>query len=256
VRFEYWFYTIPLRVRSLFRRSRVEDELDEELRYHIERQIENNVANGMSEEEARLAALRAMGGLDQRKEECRDARRTRFIENLWQDFGFGLDHRVLLFTLGIAAVTCFSFGLLPALQASKTDLQTTLKDSGRSTAGRSPERTRRVLLVAEVSVSLVLLAGAGLLVRSMWNLLHVDPGFNMDNMLTMRMSLADPKYTDQFLRVFVDECIARVQAVPGVRSVALTHSLPIDGTNWSGVFLAADKPCPRVLTFRNQIASV
>jgi len=598
VRFEHWIYTIPLRLRSLFRRSRVEDELDEELRYHLERQIENNAANGMSEEDARLAALRALGGLDQRKEECRDTRRTRFIENLWQDFGFGLrmlakrpvfttvavlmlalgigantaifsvvnglllrplpypeserlvllseknrdgqrdsasypnyadwrsrtqlfegmamawpqtftltgtdkaqriegytvnwnffpllrvepqvgrtfneaddrygaertvvishgfwqrhfggessvigqtlrmnddtysvvgvlppgfeyfqradvftplglvlapdspfagrgnrafdfyavarlkpgvtlaqansemtslgqqlaqeypqanegrgaqaerlqdvmsegvrdslwillgavgfilmiacinvanlmlvrvaerqkefalrlalgagrgrivsqllsesilivaiggacgllvgssmlqgllalapteipqlsrvglDQRVLLFTLGIAAATCFLFGLLPALQASKTDLQTTLKDSGRSTTGRSPERTRRALLIAEVSVSLVLLAGAGLLVRSMWNLLHVDPGFNMDNVLTLRMSLADPKYTPQSLRVFVDECIARVRAVPGVRSVAVTHSLPIDGTNWSGGFLAADKSVP------------
>ena len=90
MRFEHWIYTIPLRVRSLFRRNRVEDELDQELRYHLERQIENNAANGMSEEDARLAALRALGGLDQRKEECRGTRRTRFIENLWQDFGFGL----------------------------------------------------------------------------------------------------------------------------------------------------------------------
>jgi predicted permease len=64
----------------------------------------------------------------------------------------------------------------------------------------------------------------------------------MNNLLTMRMSLIDPKYTPQSLRVFYDECLARVQAVPGVRSAALTHSLPIDGANWGGVFLAADKP--------------
>src|SRR5262249_23848201 len=89
----------------------------------------------------------------------------------------GLDNRVLLFTLGVAAVTSLLFGLPPALQASKTDLQTTLKDGGRLTTGESREGMRKVLLIAEVSLSLVLLAGAGLLARSMWNLLHVDPGF-------------------------------------------------------------------------------
>src|SRR5918994_2223759 len=90
MRLEYWFYTVPLRLRSLFRRGQVEAELNEELRYHLERQIEVNTAAGMSVEEARYAALRAMDGLDQRKEECRDMRRVRFIEDLWQDFRFSL----------------------------------------------------------------------------------------------------------------------------------------------------------------------
>src|SRR2546422_8595488 len=75
MRLEHWFYTVPLRLRSLFRRGQVEAELNEELRYHLERQIEVNTAAGMSVEEARYAALRAMHGLDQRKEECRDMRR-------------------------------------------------------------------------------------------------------------------------------------------------------------------------------------
>ena len=66
MRFEHWIYTAPLRLRSLFRRGRVEQELDEELRYHLERQIEENVARGMTAEEARLAALRAMGGIEKR----------------------------------------------------------------------------------------------------------------------------------------------------------------------------------------------
>jgi putative ABC transport system permease protein len=83
-------YTLPLRLRSLFRRERVEAELDEEMRYHLDRLIEANAAAGMSEEEARFAALRAMHGLEQRKEECRDMRRVRVIENLSQDFRFAL----------------------------------------------------------------------------------------------------------------------------------------------------------------------
>jgi hypothetical protein len=73
MRLEHWFYTVPLRLRSLFRRGQVEAELNEELRYHLERQIEVNTAAGMSVEEARYAALRAMHGLDQRKEEFVEA---------------------------------------------------------------------------------------------------------------------------------------------------------------------------------------
>jgi putative ABC transport system permease protein len=90
MRLEHWFYTVPLRLRSLFRRDQVEAELDEEMQYHLERQIEVNLAGGMPEEEARYAAMRTMHGLDQRKEECRDMRRVRFIEELLQDCRFGL----------------------------------------------------------------------------------------------------------------------------------------------------------------------
>jgi hypothetical protein len=72
MRFTRWFYTIPLRLRSLFRRRQVEQELDEELRYHLDRQIEEHIAKGLTPIEARYAALRALGGIEQRKEECRD----------------------------------------------------------------------------------------------------------------------------------------------------------------------------------------
>ena len=156
----------------------------------------------------------------------------------------GLDNGALLFTLGLAALTSLLFGLAPALQASRTDIQTTLKDGGRLTTGAARAGTRKALLIAEVGLSLVLLAGAGLLVRSMYNLLRVDLGFNADNLLTMRLSLAGGKYDPQKSRVFYDECLARVRAVPGAQSAALAHSLPIQGTNWSGEFVAADKPAP------------
>ncbi|MGH9841026.1 MAG: ABC transporter permease [Blastocatellia bacterium] len=156
----------------------------------------------------------------------------------------GLDQTVLLFTMGIAVLTSLLSGLLPAWQASRVELQTALKEGGRSAAGSSRERVRKTLLVVEVSLALVLLAGAGLLVRSMYNLLRVDPGFNPDNLLTMRLAPTGEAYTAPRLRAFYDECLARVSALPGVRAAALTLSLPIDGSNWNSIFIAADKPVP------------
>ena len=80
MRIEHWFYAVPLRLRSLFRRRRVEQDLDEELQYHLERKTEEYIAQGLTPEQARRAALRAMDGLTQRKEECRDMRRVNLID--------------------------------------------------------------------------------------------------------------------------------------------------------------------------------
>src|SRR5512140_3193179 len=86
---ERWFYTLPLRLRSLFRSREVEQELDEELQDHLAHLIEANQHHGMSAEEARYAALRSMDGLEQRKEECRDARGVNFLNDLHRDIRFG-----------------------------------------------------------------------------------------------------------------------------------------------------------------------
>ncbi|MDQ3917671.1 MAG: ABC transporter permease, partial [Acidobacteriota bacterium] len=90
MRLERWFYTLPLRVRSLLHRAQVERELDEELRYHVERQFEENVGRGMTAEEARYAALRAIGGAEQQKERCRDMRRVNLIEDVARDLRYTL----------------------------------------------------------------------------------------------------------------------------------------------------------------------
>ncbi len=151
---------------------------------------------------------------------------------------------VLIFTLCTSLLTGLLFGLFPALHASRADLNSTLKEGGRSIAGSSRERMRKVLLVAEVALALVLLAGAGLMLRTVSQLTRVDPGFNAERLLTTQFTLPANTYNEETRRAFYRECLGRVEAVPGVISAALTLSLPIDGSNWNSVFIAIDKPVP------------
>src|SRR5438093_12959282 len=104
-----WFYKLPLRFRSLFRKGRVEQELSDELRFHLAKMTEEYLAQGMTPEEARYAALRELGGVEQIKEECRDMRRVNHIENFIQDLGYGL--RQLRRNSGFTAVAVLTLAL-------------------------------------------------------------------------------------------------------------------------------------------------
>jgi len=106
---QHWLYTIPLRLRSLFRRRRVECELDEELQFHLERKIEEGIANGLSPKEARYAAMRAMDGLEQRKEEVRDMRRIHWLTDFLDDARFAI--RSLSRTPGLTAFVVITLAL-------------------------------------------------------------------------------------------------------------------------------------------------
>ncbi|HYE65886.1 MAG TPA: ABC transporter permease, partial [Pyrinomonadaceae bacterium] len=137
--------------------------------------------------------------------------------------------RVFVFTLLVSLLTGVIFGLVPALQASKTNLNETLKEGGRdSAAGTHSNRARSLLVIAEVALALVLLIGAGLLIKSFIRLRSVDPGFRTDHLLTMKIVLPELKYPDKEKRAaFYTELLNRIETLPGVQSAAVTTSLPL-----------------------------
>ena len=149
----------------------------------------------------------------------------------------GLDLTVVLFTLGVSLVTGLVFGLAPALQTSRITLNDTLKEGGRSGAGVMRRGVRGALVIAEVSLAVVLLVGAGLLIRSFLRLQEVNPGFDPHNLLVMQTSLPAFKYGEPQQRdAFYQQLMEKVRAVPGVKSVGANAVLPLGGNNQSGSF--------------------
>jgi len=156
----------------------------------------------------------------------------------------GLDGRVLGFTFGVSILTGILFGLVPTLQASKLDLNESLRDNGRgSTAGVRRNRVRSLLVVSEIALSLVLLVGAGLLIRSFQELREINPGFKPENVLTMSFALPEAKYKNADSQAaFFRQLTERVAALPGVASVGVVDPLPLSGDNKSTSFMIEGRP--------------
>ena len=142
-----------------------------------------------------------------------------------------VDWRVVAFTVGVALGTGILFGLIPALQSSKTDLTTTLKESaGRSGTGFKQNKARSILVVTEVALALVLLIGSALLIRTAVALAHVDPGFDATHVLTMRMSLTGPRFQkSEGVAQLVRNGVERLRTVPGVEVASATCCVPLQG---------------------------
>ncbi|HEV2352328.1 MAG TPA: ABC transporter permease [Terriglobia bacterium] len=138
-----------------------------------------------------------------------------------------LDAPVLFFTLAVSVITGILFGLAPALAATRLNLSEKLKEGAPGTGARRG-MLRGALAVAELSLALVLLIGAGLLIKSFYRVLSVDPGFTTDHVLTMNLSLTDSRYPQAIQkRAFYLEVLRRVESLPGVRSAAFVDSLPL-----------------------------
>jgi putative ABC transport system permease protein len=141
----------------------------------------------------------------------------------------GLDLRVLLFMLVISIFAGLIFGTIPALQLARVNPNTTLRDEGRGiSVGHNRAQIKNLLVVGQVALSLLLFIGAGLLLRSFVRLLHTDPGFDPENVITMDVSLPTVKYAKPEQQIaFFDEVLRRVSALPGVRSDAISAALPL-----------------------------
>jgi predicted permease len=158
--------------------------------------------------------------------------------------GVGVDLRVLCFTLIISILTGAIFGMAPAIQLSKPDLNGSLKEGGRGTAeGPGGNRLRSLLIVSEIAISMVLLVGAALMITSFARLRGVDPGFRSDNLLTMRMILPTERYPRlEQRRAFYDQVLQRVRALPGVESAGMISFLPVTFGGMKFIFSVDGRP--------------
>jgi predicted permease len=162
----------------------------------------------------------------------------------------GLDARVLTITSGLALLTSVAFGLLPALQASRVDLRGALVESGgTSVAGSARSWPRRLMVTAEVALGVVLLVGAGLLIRSFDYLMGQQPGFDSTNVMTATVSLQDARYrtSDAVARLF-DDTLRRLRSIPGVEHAAAALTLPYERALNNGFRLVGGPPESRIIS--------
>jgi putative ABC transport system permease protein len=155
----------------------------------------------------------------------------------------GLDRMVILFTVGVSVFTGVLFGLAPALQASKADLNGSLKEGGRTgTAGAARSRVRSALVISEVALSLMLLIGAGLLIRSFVSLRGTETGFDPRKVLTMQLSYKAGKDEGRKVSNFLTQVEEKLRAVPGVEAVALSDGVPMLGASETGIHVEGRPP--------------
>jgi predicted permease len=145
----------------------------------------------------------------------------------------GIDYRVLTFALGVSALTGILFGIVPALQASKLDVTTALKEGGRSGEGHRRTSARSLLLIGEVALSLMLLVGAGLLIKSFLRLQEIRPGFNAHNVLIANLALPYPKYQYEQFEEFFRRLTERLEAAPGVQAAGGNINLPLNASGYA-----------------------
>ena len=158
-----------------------------------------------------------------------------------------IDTRVLIMTLLITAATSIAFGLVPALRASRADLAGTFKDGDRaSTESHRKHRLRSALVMSEFALALVLLVGAGLMIRSFVALMQVDPGFDPRNVITMTISTKGTREADPAVRpAFFAQVLDRVRTMPGIEAAGYINHLPLTGDRWGFGFSVEGKPAPR-----------
>ena len=157
--------------------------------------------------------------------------------------GAQMDGRALLFSMALSLATAFLFGLIPAVKASRIDLQASLHGEGRKTAHAPTSFARRLLVGADVAMAVVLLSGAGLMIKSVGRLLGVNPGFDPDHVLTLQASMIGPAYsTDEIVLAKIDAMVARLRALPGVEAAAAAGQIPLGGNGDTWGFHVEGRP--------------
>ena len=164
-------------------------------------------------------------------------------ENLPRAQEVSVDARVLAFTLTISFLATLIFGLVPALRASKVNLNDDLAGSGKGTEAAGRDKLHGVLVISEIALSLMLLITAALLMKSFLRLQAVSPGFDKENVLVARLSLPPTKYRDrETVATFFDKALAQILTLPGVRAAGAVNVLPLSGMNTRSDFTIAGRP--------------
>jgi putative ABC transport system permease protein len=159
----------------------------------------------------------------------------------WENMG--VNPRALLFTLAVSLATGLLFGLAPAIQATRASFTDALKEGGRTSGAGARNRLRSLLVVSEITLSLVLLIGAGLLIRSFVRLMRAEPGFDSSNVVVMNLSLAGERYEKTRARVdFYQRLLGKIESLPGVTHAGAVNVLPLSRSNADASFTVEGRP--------------